>query len=132
LVGIAVPVSSRDASTLLPFIRKHIAPGSIIHSDQWGAYTQLMAYGWRHLTVNHSQKSVAPESGSHTQGVESFWNQIKRRLKFVYGSQDDLKERRICEYVYRHNFVFNGQMHFEARMSLLISHIVNCYRFLLQ
>jgi len=77
---------------------------------------------------NHSTNFFDPKSGSHTQGTEGFWSQIKRRLKFVYGSQGELKERRVHENVYRHNFGFNADMQFEERMALFISHIVECYK----
>ena len=34
-------VSHRDADTLdlLPLITTHVAPGTIIHSDEWAAYS---------------------------------------------------------------------------------------------
>ena len=34
-------VDRRDAATLIPIIERHVAPGSIIYSDQWRAYAQL-------------------------------------------------------------------------------------------
>ena len=37
-------VERRDAATLIPIIEQHVAPGSIIHSDQWRAYAQLQNY----------------------------------------------------------------------------------------
>jgi hypothetical protein len=126
--GFLLPVASRDAATLVPLIQKHVASGSRIHSDQWGAYTHLTSYGWVHLTVNHSQNFVDPDSGAHTQGIESFWNQIKRKLKYVYGSQGDLKVRRINKYVYRHNFGYNSNMHFDERMDLFLSHVAEFYK----
>ena len=34
-------VQTRDAATLLPIIQRHVAPGTVIHSDQWRAYTRI-------------------------------------------------------------------------------------------
>ena len=38
-----VEVAHRDAATLLPIIANHVKPGSIIYSDEWSAYNQLLA-----------------------------------------------------------------------------------------
>jgi hypothetical protein len=35
---LALVVEKRDAATLLPLIRKYIAPGYTIYSDKWAVY----------------------------------------------------------------------------------------------
>jgi len=34
-------VQQRDAATLFPIINSHVAPGMVIHTDEWAAYRQL-------------------------------------------------------------------------------------------
>ena len=38
-LGYMQMVDTRDAATLLPLIRAHAAPGTIIHSDEWASYS---------------------------------------------------------------------------------------------
>ena len=41
-LGYIVFVTDRSAQTLLPIIERVVRPGSIIHSDGWGAYDRIM------------------------------------------------------------------------------------------
>ncbi|KAH7818545.1 putative Uncharacterized transposase-like protein [Monocercomonoides exilis] len=52
------PVSNKSASVLIPFIKKHIRPGTEISSDQWKAYSSLSENGLTHWTVNNSEHFV--------------------------------------------------------------------------
>ena len=78
-------VQRRDAATLLPIMQAHVAPGTIIHSDEWAAYhgqrtikfpNYQMSLATRLLSVNHSLTFVSP-TGTHTQNIESYWSRVK-------------------------------------------------------
>ena len=72
-----------DATTLLPIINRHIAPGTTVWSDQWAAYNSVASLSNvnRHTTVNHSIEFVNTVTGVHTQNIESYWNRVKVKLK---------------------------------------------------
>lgn len=42
-MGYMLVVQQRDDATLLPIIQAHMAPGTIIHSDQWAAYNNVQS-----------------------------------------------------------------------------------------
>uniref|UniRef100_A0A1X7VI93 ISXO2-like transposase domain-containing protein n=1 Tax=Amphimedon queenslandica TaxID=400682 RepID=A0A1X7VI93_AMPQE len=60
-------VQSRVPATLLPIICYNVAPRTVIHSDEWGAYRRVAQLPniSCHATVNHSVEFVAP-NGVHT------------------------------------------------------------------
>ena len=49
-------VPDHNATTLLPIIQAHVAPGTIVHSDEWSAYNRVESLPnvSAHETVNHS------------------------------------------------------------------------------
>ena len=71
-------VERRDSETLLDVISRHVAEGSIIHTDIWGGYSRLEeVLNVERRTVNHSQHFVNPVDGTHTNTIEGIWNGIK-------------------------------------------------------
>ena len=76
-------VPDRTAQTLLPLIQQHVRPGTVVHSDQWSAYSTVASLPnvESHATVNHSLHFVDPATGVHTQAIESYWNRAKPKLK---------------------------------------------------
>ncbi|XP_068204366.1 uncharacterized protein [Palaemon carinicauda] len=77
----AVPLidnPSRGANTLIPLIKKHISPGSILVTDTWPAYKTISEYGYQHLIVNARTASVGPENPKiHIQNIKWLWKDIK-------------------------------------------------------
>ena len=98
-------VPNRNANTLLPLIVRHIAPGSIIHSDQWAAYNGIanlpVQPPFQHLTVNHSQNFVCPVTGAHTNHVECYWKNAKKRFKAMCGVQNSTLDSHLDEFLWR-------------------------------
>jgi len=86
-LGFMQVVQQRNAATLLPIIQAHVAPGTIIHSDEWRAYSRVARLPpvAAHGAVNHSVTFVDPVTGVHTQNAESYWNRVKTKLKRMKG-----------------------------------------------
>jgi transposase-like protein len=72
-----VPVRDRTADTLMAILRDWIEPGTTVISDWWGAYHNLDSQGYRRHTVNHSMYFLDPETGAHSNRIESTWNHVE-------------------------------------------------------
>jgi transposase-like protein len=72
-----VPVPDRTNDTLTTIKHAWIEPGTTVISDYWGAYRDLDSLGYTHCTVNHSIHFVNPDTGDHTNTIESTWRSIK-------------------------------------------------------
>ena len=82
---------------------RHVAPGTIIHSDEWAAYNQVQRLSnvSSHGIVNHSINFVEPTTGVHTQNVESYWNRVKTKLKRMKGCCGDQLPSYLDEFMWR-------------------------------
>ena len=115
-------LNERTQQTISPLIMTHIRPGSIIHSDSWSAYNNISTLSveppYQHLTVNHSQTFVDPNTGVHTNDIENLWKNLKAKFKRMCGVQHDLIDEYLSEFVWRYNFAktradgFNNMLHF--------------------
>lgn len=76
-----VETNRRDANTLRNIIYNHVEEGSIIHTDCWRGYANLVELGFEHYTVNHSNYFVDPFTGVNTQLIESTWSVFKRKFR---------------------------------------------------
>ena len=110
-------VQQRDATTLLPIIQAHTAPGTIIHSDEWRAYSRVasLANIASHSTVNHSLHFVDPGTGTHTQNIESYWAQAKRKLKNMKGCHATELPSYLDEHMWMERYARNATGGFNAR-----------------
>ena len=131
-VGFMEIVEKRDAAILLPIILAHTRPGTTIHSDQWAAYRDLhrrLPTVVAHRTVNHSRHFVDPTTGAHTQAIESYWSQVKTKLKSMRGTTDEMLGGHIDEYMWRERYGrgVNGKFDPKAAYTSLIADIATQY-----
>ena len=73
-------ITFRTRETLEAVIVRRVAPGTTIISDCWKSYSHLGAAGFQHLTVNHSVNFKDPETGAHTNSIESSWRHAKESM----------------------------------------------------
>lgn len=73
-------VEKRNKATLIPIIQREVEEHSVIHSDEWRAYSDLIHMNYIHQTVNHQVNYVDPTTGAHTQGIERSWLDSKIRI----------------------------------------------------
>ncbi|XP_036420393.1 uncharacterized protein LOC118803949 isoform X2 [Colossoma macropomum] len=82
-------VKRRNKQTLLPIIKQHVRPQSVIISDEWRAYSTLSQVGYVHHTVNHSVNFVDLVTGNHTQHIERAWNTYKHEVWRLRGNRNE-------------------------------------------
>jgi transposase len=62
---------------------RKVIPDSIVYSDCWKAYNVLDVSGFKHLRINHSKLFAGAHN--HINGIENFWNQVKRHMRKFNG-----------------------------------------------
>ena len=108
-------VDDRSAATLLPIIQQMIRPETTIMSDRWAAYNDIQNMpnqNYTHLTVNHRYNFVDPNSGAHTQHIESTWRSAKVRNKKQCGTHRSMLDSYMCEFMWRRKL--NGRNPFDT------------------
>lgn len=77
----AFVVPNAKRITLLPRIREHVAPGSIVYTDALKSYHDLKD-DYTHEIINHSFEYV--RGNVTTNRIESFFSVLKRTIKGTY------------------------------------------------
>ena len=110
-----VEVPDRSEATLLRYIQNYVNPGSIIYSDLWKGYQNILPkLGLLHFTVNHSKEFVNLQTGVHTNTIEGSWSRIKQKIS----NRSRVKETinlHLLEFIWRRNNANNvGQAFLNA------------------
>ncbi len=69
-------------ATIKPIITAAVAPSTLVHTDKYGIYARLPAWGYRHKTVCHARD----EDGDcfcevHVNTTEGFWSLLRSWLR---------------------------------------------------
>ena len=110
-------IPDRSARTILPHVRKFVKEGSNVATDEYPGYRGLVVRGYRHETVNHSEKEYV-RGDVHTNTIEAFWSNVKRGIKgtYVWVSKKHLQSY-LREFEYRHNLRHQPALMFEFLVS---------------
>lgn len=96
----AETVMFTDRETLHGFIRENVAYDATVYTDESVAYKGL---NQPHETVRHGVGEYVKEM-AHTNGIESFWAQLKRGYNGTYHQMSEKHlDRYVGEFAARHN-----------------------------
>ena len=108
--------------SIIPIIQRHCQPGIQIHSDGAQVYKCLNCLGYNHFYVIHEHDYVNPLTGIHSNYIENLWGNFKMHLKAIRGSQHQILDGHIDEFMYRYNRKNEGKI-----FDLLITNIATYY-----
>ena len=98
-------VYDRSEAHLTHLVRKHVAPGTHIITDGWGAYRNLSNIGYLHSVIIHEENFVSPDNNSvHTQTIEATWSSLKRFVRSRGTNKSEFYLEYVCEYIFRRKF----------------------------
>ena len=94
-------IANTSAGVIQKEIRMRLKPGSILCTDEHGAYIGMSQY--EHKVVRHSAKQFV-DGMAHTNGMESVWAVLKRGFHGVYHSFSvKHMQRYLDEFMFRLN-----------------------------
>lgn len=96
-------VADRKEKTLQAEVKKHVAKGAELMTDELASYTGLDRE-YVHQFVNHAEEYV--RGNVHTNGLENFWSLLKRGLKGTYVSVEPFH---LYRYLDEQAFRFNAR-----------------------
>lgn len=80
---VAIPLASTDAQTIQDAIVQRVEVGSMLHTDEAGAYANMGGLFFGHATINHSEGEYVRD-GVTTNSIESVFAVLKRGMIGVY------------------------------------------------
>lgn len=100
---IIFPIPDKTTATLEMAILDHVAPGSIIYTDEYVGYRDLSDFGYIHQWISHGAGQYV-DGMVTTNGIESFWSLLKRGYIGVFHYMSLKHLHRYCnEFSYRQN-----------------------------
>jgi transposase len=113
-------------TTIGPLIRRAIAPGTLIYTDEYDIYARLPEWGYAHETVCHAAGEYARDDDGdgfcevHVNTMEGFWSLLRSRLRPHRG----ISQERLPLYLGFFEFVHNVRRRGKALLGSLIKLLV--------
>ena len=112
--------------TIKPVITAAVAPGALVHTDEYSIHARLPAWGYRHKTVCHGRGEHArDEDGDgfcevHVNNMEGFWSLLRSWLRPHRGISQD----KLPDYLGFFQFVHNARRRGKALLGALVAALV--------
>jgi hypothetical protein len=101
----AVVTTDTKRQTIQPIIKKFVAKGSTLISDDWSGYVGIESHV-HHYSIKHADKGYKHDydNSIHTNNIEGSWKIMKNSLRDMYNhvSRKHLQTY-VDEFVYRYN-----------------------------
>ena len=113
-------------TTIQPVIGATVAQGGRVHTDEYGVYARLPAWGYRHKTVCHSRGEYArDEDGDgfceiHVNTMEGTWSLLRSWLRPHRG----VSQEKLPLYLAFFEFVHNARRRGKALLGALVAALV--------
>lgn len=101
----AVVVKDTKRETIQPIIKRFVAKGSTLISDDWMGYDGINSHV-NHYSIKHSDKGYKHDFGKeiHTNNIEGAWKIMKNSLRDMYNSVSRKHlQQYVDEFVFRYN-----------------------------
>ena len=115
-------IPKRDFINIIPLITRHVTTRVTINTDGAKVYKKLDQMNFIHKTCIHKEHFVNPLDSTHSNWIENIWSNLKQKFKAIRGSQSQMLDGHVDEYVYRYNRKEEGSM-----FDLILSDISNLY-----
>ena len=95
--------------TIRQIIEAAVAKGARVHTDEYGVYARLPAWGYRHKTVRHGRGEYArDEDGDgfceiHVNTMEGTWSLLRSWLRPHRGISQEKLPLYLCFFQFVHN-----------------------------
>jgi transposase len=113
-------------ATIGPLIRRTIAPGAIVYTDEYDIYAKITEWGYEHHTVCHAAGEYARDDDgdgvneNHVNTIEGFWSLLRSWLRPHRG----ISQEKLPLYLGFFEFVHNVRKRGKALLGALIGLLV--------
>lgn len=104
-------------NTLHPIIKKYVAPGSTINTDELASYRGLDRKVYMHKTVNHSRGQYV-NGDCHVNSIEGYWSRLKTSIR---GTHVHVSGKHLSKYAGEFEYRYNSRKNPEKMLPELLS-----------
>lgn len=112
-------LKAESTNEVVQVVKRYVAPGTVIHTDDGKAFSSLNSLGYKHKTVRHSAE-YSTDDGVNNNQAEAFFSRLRRA---EYGTYHGMRPQYLA--FYAAEFAWRDDMRKETMRTKLMS-ILSC------